>query len=59
MPKFELTDSTATKISLWLTVTSTIICVLELGHIFYLKVMDIWRCEFFRLCFSSAEILLK
>ena len=50
MTKFELTDSAATKISLWLTVASTIICVLELAHVFYVKILDIWRCEFLLPC---------
>ena len=35
MTKFELTDSAATKISLWLTVAITINFVLELAHVFY------------------------
>lgn len=47
MVKFELSDSKATQVSLWLTVISTSICILELLHVFYVKGMEIWRCDFF------------
>lgn len=46
MAKFEISDSKATQASLWLTVISTSICILELLHIFYAKGMAVWRCDF-------------
>ncbi|MCJ1341871.1 hypothetical protein MMC31_000049 [Peltigera leucophlebia] len=36
-------DSQATHISLWLTVGATAICILELVHLFYTKILDLWR----------------
>lgn len=53
MAKFELSDSMATQASLWLTVASIIIGVLELGHLFYVKIKEMWWCEF-EIMFSSA-----
>lgn len=50
MAKFEISDSKATQASLWLTVISTAICILELLHVFYAKGMEIWRCDFSKNC---------